>query len=1453
MVRLVLCFLLAGSLHAFSQENKFDLLLKTGTVTPEPNIESIVRDAAPLQSTVANGKYHVIIQFNRIPDDAALRSLKENGVVLIDYLPRLSYTALIPSNFNFKVLPGLDARSVIPMDLSFKAEPQLLSGAPPEWAVAKDGRVEVNVVLFEEQKIIQPLSFLEGMDATVLDVQPQFRTVRLRIAQQDISRMILSPLVQWVEPVTPQPVDDNLPGKTLHRSATLNDGPLNLTGSGVRIGIWDGGQVGPHNDFAGRLTIVENVASDDHASHVAGTMSGAGLLDPVARGMAPGSSVYSYDYNGAVSTEVANAISTYAIVMTQNSWGYGNAFVNCTNRDPYSSESRSQDLNITGNPHFVHVHSAGNSQSVCSGGWGTTTGKAAKNTIVVANVTSAEAISSSSSFGPLADGRLKPEISGMGTSVYSTTPNNTYTGGYSGTSMATPGISGTIAQVYQRYRQLNANANPPASLMKAVVCNNAKDLGNAGPDYKFGFGRINGLQSVRAIESNRYTVNSVTNGVSQTVVVAVPAGAVRLKALLCWTDPAAAANASPALVNNLNLAVTDLSATVWNPWVLNPSSPGNVATRGIDNLNNIEQVTIDNPVAGNCTLTVTGATVTSGTQQYALTWTVEMPYVEVTFPNGSEKLSPSTAYTILWDEAGVTSNVTVQYSLNNGGSWTNISTTVAAGTGRLSWTTPATFTSTARVKVINGSLTDSSDEAFTILGVPGSLAAAANCSVIGSVNVTWAAVTNATHYDVLQLDTVSGVWNVVASSITSLSSTVSGLSPGVRYWFTVRARNNTNSIIGERAIAKSAVASLSGSIPAQPGAITGATAICALQTGVAYSIAPVATATTYTWSVPSGATITSGQGTTSIVVTYGSSSGSVSVTADNVCGASPARTLAITVTVVGQPVSISGNLAPCRNAAGVSYSISPVAGAIIYSWTVPSGMTLLSGQGSTSILVNIGMQSGAIAVTAFNGTCTGIAQTANVIIAQPPLLPVVTPGGPVSFCPGGSVILSAGSGSMVCSADSLSCNGTVTNSTVGTGTSANTSTGYPAPYGNYYESARHQFLILASELTAAGLRAGAISAVTFTVTNTNNAGVHNGFTLRMGCTTASAITTFQTLTKTVLGPVSYVPVVGSNTHFFTSPFMWDGTSNIILEVCHNNDTGSGTVDYTNNASVRYSTTAFTSVVLDRQDNAGSICGSSTVNATSANRPNMVFSGCGTGSPSLTWSPSAGLSATTGTPVTASPSVTTNYYVTATNATGCTRVSAPQTVTVNNCTVTVTVDAFLEGFFNGTQMKSVLFDLGISPDPNASDSITILLYESGNLLTPSHTAKAMLSKFGQATHTFSPVSGMYYIVLRHRNSLEVWSAAPVSLSGPVASYSFKTSASSAYGNNLRNLGGGFFALYSGDVNSDGVVDMADVAYIESGSASLIYGYSLTDLTGDGFTESADFSLVENNLGRLLLRP
>src|ERR1019366_5946328 len=180
--------------------------------------------------------------------------------------------------------------------------------------------------------------------------------------------------------------------------------------------------------------------------------------------------------------------------------------------------------------------------------------------------------------------------------------------------------------------------------------------------------------------------------------------------------------------------------------------------------------------------------------------------------------------------------------------------------------------------------------------------------------------------------------------------------------------------------------------PATPGAITGTTPQCAGATSQTYSISAVTYATTYTWTVPTGWSITGGAGTTSITVTAGSAgqNGNVSVTAGNSCGTSTASILAVTVvTTPVTPGAITGTTPQCAGATSQSYSISAVTSATTYTWTVPTGWSITGGAGTNAITVTAGSagQNGNVSVTAGNSCGTSTASILAVTVIATPATP----------------------------------------------------------------------------------------------------------------------------------------------------------------------------------------------------------------------------------------------------------------------------------------------------------------------------------------------------------------------------------------------------------------------------------------------------------------------------------
>ena len=187
----------------------------------------------------------------------------------------------------------------------------------------------------------------------------------------------------------------------------------------------------------------------------------------------------------------------------------------------------------------------------------------------------------------------------------------------------------------------------------------------------------------------------------------------------------------------------------------------------------------------------------------------------------------------------------------------------------------------------------------------------------------------------------------------------------------------------------------------------------------------------------------------------------------------------------------------------------------------------------------------------------------------------------------------------------------------------------------------------------------------------------------------------------------------------------------------------------------------------------------------------------------------------------------------------------------NCNLTLQLSAYIEGFYRGNNLMAAVVDP--INYPLRCDTIVVELHNAISPYNLIQSMKGVLSTSGICNVLFPNqiIGNSYYVVIRHRNGLQTWSNATVNFNSNSISYSFTNAASKAFGNNMRNLNDGNFAIYSGDVNQDGFINSADYTAVENGSQSFLFGYIPNDLTGDGLVESSDYSLIENNSKLLLI--
>jgi hypothetical protein len=287
--------------------------------------------------------------------------------------------------------------------------------------------------------------------------------------------------------------------------------------------------------------------------------------------------------------------------------------------------------------------------------------------------------------------------------------------------------------------------------------------------------------------------------------------------------------------------------------------------------------------------------------------------------------------------------------------------------------------------------------------------------------------------------------------------------------------------------------------------------------------------------------------------------------------------------------------------------------------------------------------------------------------------------------------------------------------------------------------------------------------------------------------------------------------------------------------------GTATITYTISSGCGSPVTATATVTVNTNGNAGTITGTSTL-CTGAT---ATFTSDGNGGGS--WSTSDALVATvnasTGV-VTAvgAGSATITYTVT-----GCGPVStATFGVTVTVCNSIVNVKAYIQGYYTGAgTMNPALMNSGMPGTANETDNITVEIHDGTTGALIGSPVTAVLNTDGTCAATFPALTGSHYIVIKHRNALETWSAAPVAL-GATTTYDFTTSAAQAYGSNMVDVGGGVFAMWSGDLNQDGGIEAEDYSMMENDIQLSLFGYYTSDITGDGGVEAEDYSIMENNV-------
>lgn len=877
----------------------------------------------------------------------------------------------------------------------------------------------------------------------------------------------------------------------------------------------------------------------------------------------------------------------------------------------------------------------------------------------------------------------------------------------------------------------------------------------------------------------------------------------------------------------------------------------------------------------------------------------------VTAPNTAVTWVAGTTQTVTWNVSGTTaapiscSNVNILLSSDGGFTYPTTLASNVSNSGSATITVPVVLTSQARVKVeaAGNYFFDISNTNFTIIGgsavlsfiTTNALSATQYCAGDNlSVSYAGDGPANAGNIFTAQLSDGAGSFaspiSIGTLSSTALSGTIActipaGTPQGSGY--RIRVISSNPSIVGTD---NGSNFSIYVTTLGAAGTITGTSIVCQGNSGVVYSVPAVPNASTYNWTLPTGASIASGSGTNSITVNFSASavSGNITVSASNPCATgavSPA--FALTVGILPSAAgSITGSAQVCQSSSA-SFSVGSIANASSYTWTVPSGATITSGAGTTSITVSFGASavSGNVTV-AGNNTCgNGTSSSFYVSVVTIPTSPVISASGSTSFCNGGSVDLSytaAGSTVYQWRKDGTAISGA--NSSPLTATLAGT---YDViAYGNEVFSSSAPVAITDNNCATGGVespiivsgytgtvQSGAIR-VSINITHTWDADLIIALispaneVLPLAVNVGSSADNFTNSVFTDAGSAQ-IPATGAPYTGIYKP--WASSVTTCITSTKNtfaalgiagaiNPNGTWKLKVVDNAGSDIGTINSWSITFPASLNGPCYASSNSIPVTITSTPTIstmnptsgvagqtvTLSGSGfTGTTSVTFNGSAAsFTVVNDNTITATvPAGVTTGFVTVT--TPCGSVNSPFQFSAS---ITLNLTVYIEGY---------VLPSGVMNTPAGSgncDTLTVQLASPTAPYSILYTSKGVINSSGTGSFSFpgSAMGSSYYIVVRHRNCLETWSGSPVPMPSNSNTFIFSSAVSQAYGSNMVNVGGGHFAIRSGDLNQDGVINNADFLIAQS-ALSFGTGYLNADVTGDGIVESADYSLIETNSG------
>ncbi|NET36526.1 MAG: S8 family serine peptidase [Cyanothece sp. SIO1E1] len=585
-------------------------------------------------------------------------------------------------------LPLAELRHSYPIALAvnnfWKLSPSLLH----RWERTKDKKKRHYLVKVDSidsfKAELKALKLLSSAESTNLQTQ----SVTLYVNQKIIEEYILpSSLVYFIDQHVSQAIEErSIAGLdlSLNNISIVHKLYPELDGSQIRVSIKENSFDPQDIDVRGREipSELKDKLIATHATNMATLIGGAGNSFHNGRGVAAGTELSSSSFSNLLPDDDDYFQSNQISVQNHS---YGLAIENY-----YGLEAMAYDEQVMRIPNLLHVFSAGNNGEGTSetGSYMgisklanlTGTMKMAKNILTVGAVDSLDRVPEASSKGPAFDGRIKPELVAFGED---------------GSSGAAALTSGGILLLQQHY-QSQFDRLAPAHLLRALLLNSAEDVGTPGPDFAAGYGKLDLLGALQTLEEHRFILDSLEERKTKMYSIKVPKQAMNVKVTLTWSDPAAGVNTDVALVHELDIKmVGDQSGASYLPWVLShfphPDSLSQPARRGVDHLNNQEQLTFSSPTDSSYTLIVTAQDLPAGKQAFSIAYEYQSPdQFTWLYPRSTDHFPSGGKRRLRWENTFQQSGQ-LSYRLLESDDWIDIEENVLLNELQPLWSAPDTL------------------------------------------------------------------------------------------------------------------------------------------------------------------------------------------------------------------------------------------------------------------------------------------------------------------------------------------------------------------------------------------------------------------------------------------------------------------------------------------------------------------------------------------------------------------------------------------------------------------------------------------------------------------------------------------------------------------------------------------------------------------------------------------